>query len=112
MAVYPPLPLSVNGRSPFDSVRLRYGGLGSVGLGVGLLFTGQPAGIAFGLLLALLGSATWILSSFGMKHWYDIPTPQRYIVGTGAILGFFVCIVFVGGFLLLATVLQLIARSR
>jgi hypothetical protein len=51
--------------------------------GVGLLFTGQPAGIVFGLLLALLGLARWIFSSFGVKHWDDIPTPQRYFVGHG-----------------------------
>ena len=51
----------------------------------------------FGSLFVFLGLTTWIFSSFGMKHWYDIPTPQRYVVGTGAVLGFLVAMAFIGG---------------
>ncbi len=106
------LPLTIAGRSPFDGVRIRFGGLGGVGLGIGLFFTADPAGIFFGIVLLGLGLATWILSSFGGTWWYDIPTPQRYIVGTGAVTGMLIFIVFVGGFLLMAWIIQMVASNR
>lgn len=105
------LPLTINGRSPFDGIRLRWGGLGAVGLGIGLPFTAEPAGIVFGILFFGLGLATWILSSFGGTWWYDIPVPQRYVVATGAIIGMSIFIVFVGGFLVMAWVLTMFANS-
>jgi len=57
------------------------------------------------VLLAIIGLATLILSGFGSNFWYDIPTPQRYVVGVGAVIGFMTFIVFVGGILLISTIL-------
>ena len=113
MTVLPPaLPFTVSGRSPFDTIRIRWGGLGALGLGIGLLFTGAAAGVFFGILLAALGVATLVLSGFGAVYWYDIPTPRRYIVGTGAVLGFLTFIIFVGGVFLVASIVQMVARNR
>ena len=105
------LPLEFNGRSPFDGIRIRWAGLALVCFGVGLPFTAEPAGIVFGVLFLALGVATWLLSSFGARWWYDIPTPQRYIVGTGAIIGTLTFIVFVGGFLVIAWLITIFANS-
>ena len=106
------LPLTISGRSPFDGVRIRWGGLGAVGLGVGLLCTAEPVGILFGAALLGLGLATWIMSGFGTTWWYDIPTPRRYIVGTGAIAGMLIVIFFVGGVMLAAWLVQMFASNR
>lgn len=99
------LPCTINRRSPFDPVRIRWGGVSTLALGIGLPFTQEPTGIVFGVLLATIGLATLILSGFGSNFWYDIPTPQRYVVGVGAVIGFMTLIVFVGGILLISTVL-------
>jgi hypothetical protein len=107
----PQLPLTIAERSLFDGIRIRWGGLGSFGLGVGLLFTEQAAGVVFGIVLILLGLATWILSGFGNVGWFDIPKPQRYIVGTGAVVGFLSFVVFVGGTLLVSRTIQMLARN-
>ncbi len=112
MTTLPPtLPLTIVGRSPFDSIRLRWGGLSTLALGIGIPFTGEPAAIVLGILLITLGLATIILSAFGAKYWYDIPTPQRYIVGTGAIIGFLTFIVFIGGTYLTARIIQAFAQG-
>jgi hypothetical protein len=105
------LPCTINGRSPFDSIRIRWGGVGTLGLGIGLPFTQEPAGIVFGIALALLGLGTLIFSAFGSTFWYDIPTPQRYVVGVGAVIGFMTFIVFVGGTLLISTILTMVGNS-
>ena len=105
MSTYPSLPCTIAGRSPFDETRLRWGGVGAVLMGVGLLFT-EPAGIAIGLVMATLGVASLVLSAFGTKFWYDIPTPQRYVVGTGAVIGFVSFMAFLATGLLLYSFLQ------
>lgn len=110
--VPPPLPLTIAGRSLLDPIRIRWGGLGALCLGIGLLFTGEPAGAFFGVVLAALGIATWVLSSFGATYWYDIPSPQKYVVGTGAVVGFLTFIVFIGSFLIMASIIQLVGASR
>jgi len=106
------LPLTISGRSPFDGVRIRWGGLGAIALGVGLLCTAEPGGILFGAVLLGLGLATWIMSGFGSTWWYEIPIPRRYIVGAGAITGMFVVIFFVGGVMLAARLVQMFADNR
>ncbi|MGE3795486.1 MAG: hypothetical protein AB7I38_16395 [Dehalococcoidia bacterium] len=106
------LPLTISGRSPFDDVRIRWGGFGAVGLGIGLFFTVDPAGAFFGVILLCLGLATWFLSAFGSTSWHDIQLPQRYVVGTGAVVGMLIFIVFVGGFLLMAWIIHTIASNR
>lgn len=106
------LPLTIAGRSPFDGIRIRWGGLGALGLGIGLFFTADPVGILFGIILLGLGLATLILSSFGSAWWYDIPVTQRYIVGTGAITGMLAFIVVVGGLFLTFWIIQMIASDR
>jgi hypothetical protein len=45
----PQLLLTIAERSIFDGIRIRWGGLGSFGVGVGLLFTEQAAGVVFGI---------------------------------------------------------------
>lgn len=105
------LPFTVADRSPVDGIRIRWGGLGSSALGVGLFFTADPVGIFFGFVLLGLGLATWILSSFGQTWWYDIPKPQRYVVSTGAVTGLVALVVFLGGFILVAWIIQLVARN-
>ena len=101
----------INRRSPFDSVRIRWGGVSTLALGIGLPFTKEPAGIVLGVLLATIGPATLILSGFGSNFWYDILTPQRYAVGVGAVIGFMAFIVFVGGVLLISTILTRVGNS-
>lgn len=105
-------PLTISGRSPFDDVRIRWGGFGAVGLGIGLFFTVDPVGVFFGVVLLALGLATWFLSAFGSTSWYDIQQPQRYVVGIGAVVGMLIFIVFVGGFFLTAWILHTFARNR
>jgi hypothetical protein len=61
-AAHPSLPLTVAGRSPFDEVRVRWGGFGALAFGIGLLFSGTAGGIVFGILLAVLGGAALALS--------------------------------------------------
>lgn len=105
------LPLTIAGRSPFDPIRLRWGGFGTILLGVLIVFTAEIAGIVFGIILILLGLATWRLSGFGRIGWFDIPAPHHYIVGAGAIIGF----IFLNVFLLLwistGKMIQMIARN-
>jgi hypothetical protein len=74
-----------------------------VGLGIALAVQGTPAGVLFGLLFVGLGLATWILTSFGLRYWYDVPPNLRhFVVGPGAVLGFLVAAVFIGGTLLVS----------
>lgn len=110
--VPPSLPLTIAGRSPFDGIRIRFGGLGAAGLGIGLFFTANPAGIFFGIVLLGLGLATWFFSSFGSTWWFDIPTPQRYVVGTGAVTGMLIFTVTVGGLFVMAWIIQMVASNR
>ena len=80
-------PLTIAGRSPFDHIRFRWGGAGSIALGVAIMFTGAGAGIVFGILLVLLGIATWIFTKFGETSWYDMSAAGRVIAGTGSVIG-------------------------
>jgi len=81
------LPLTIAGRSPFDPIRFRWGGAGSVALGVAVMFTGAGAGIVFGILLVLLGIATWFFTKFGVTSWYDMSAAGKVIAGTGSVIG-------------------------
>jgi hypothetical protein len=105
------LPLTIAGRSLVDGTRIRWGGFGAVGLGTGLLFTGEAAGIFFGIILLLLGLATWILSSFGSTWWYDIPTPQRYVVAVGSVVGMMAFTGFILCLMLISWMLTMFANS-
>lgn len=113
MSTIPPtLPLTIAGRSPFDGIRIRWAGLAAACFGVGLFFTADPAGIFFGVMLLGLGLATWLLSGFGNIWWFDIPTPQRYVVGTGAIIGLLTFIVFVGGLIVIGSTIRMAASGN
>lgn len=105
------LPLTIAGRSLVDSIRIRWGGAGAVGLGLLALFSGSAAGIFFGVLLLGLGVATWALSGFGSRWWYDIPTPQRYIVGTGAVIGMLAFSLIILSFFVISWILTMLANS-
>src|SRR5664280_2245881 len=80
-------PPTIAGRSPFDHIRFRWGGAGSIALGVAIMFTGAGAGIVFGILLVLLGIATWIFTKFGETSWYDMSAAGKVIAGTGSVIG-------------------------
>lgn len=86
-ALSKPLPLSFAGRSPFDPIRLRWGGIGAVGWGAFFLSRGNPAGVVFGLLFLGLGVSIWLLTSFGRIPWNDLPSNKKAVVGTGAVAG-------------------------
>jgi hypothetical protein len=75
------------------------------------LFSGSAAGIFFGVLLLGLGGATWVLSGFGSRWWYDIPTPQRYIVGTGAVVGMLAFSVIALSLFVISWVMTMFANS-
>jgi len=67
--------------------------------------------LIFGLLFIGLGLGTWILTGFGLKSWYEVPPNLRYfIVGPGAVIGFGVAALFIGGTLLAARLIQFAAR--
>jgi len=81
-------PLTIAGRSPFNGIRLRWGGLGAVILGIALMFSMHNGGaIAFSVLLILLGIVTWVTTSFGRVYWYDIPMGFRVVAGAGSVIG-------------------------
>lgn len=92
-------PMTIRGWSPFDKVRLRWGGGGCIVLGIALIGSGHSAGsIIFGLLFIGLGLATWILSQFGLRGqaefggewhsaWNSMSTGGRAVAGTGAVIG-------------------------
>jgi hypothetical protein len=48
-------------------MHLRWAGLSCVLLGLILLFHGDNAGVVSGIIVALLGVATWMVTRFG--HW-------------------------------------------
>lgn len=106
------LPLTIADRSPFDPIRLRWGGLGCIVLGALITGTGEVAGIVFGILFILLGLATWLLTGFGGIGWYDVATPGRYVVGTGAIIGFLAVAGFLLGTILVAKAFILFGKPR
>lgn len=95
-------PLTIAGRSPFDGIRFRWGGVGDVLLGISLIGALHNGGaIVFGILFMVLGIATWIFSGFGKTSWYAMPTAGRVIAGTGSIIGLlFIYLVFFYFFIL------------
>jgi hypothetical protein len=99
------VPLTLAGRSPFDPIRLRWGGLGAVVLGVVLLFQGATAGVVFGIFFALLGIATWAVTRMGATSWLELTPLGKGVAGTGAIVGlgflvsFFLIFFLVVGFI-------------
>lgn len=106
------LPLTMAGRSPFDPIRLRWGGLGCIGLGALITGTGEMPVIVFGILFILLGLATWLLTGFGGIGWYDINPPGRYVAGTGAIIGYLAVAGFLLGTILVAKAFILFGKTR
>ena len=105
------MPFSIMGRSPFDSIRLRWQGAGNIILALYCLFgAGGAGGIVFGILFIALAVATWVITSFGSRNWYSIPPAERYIAGTGAIVGVTVIYVTFGIFFLTIWFIMLIAK--
>jgi hypothetical protein len=82
-----PPPLTIAGRSPLDSVRFRWGGGTTIVLGVILMINGGLGGIFFGIVLALLGVATWIFTRFGGLSWYELSPVGKGVAATGSIIG-------------------------
>ena len=91
------VPCTIFGRSPFDPIRLRWGGGGDLVLGVILILQGEPTGVAFGAVCIILGITVWILSGFGSIPFMALSTSNQRIVGIGAVVGvvflytFFIC---------------------
>jgi zinc-ribbon domain len=107
-------PLTIGGWSPFDKVRLRWGGGGCIVLGIALIASGHSAGATvFGLLFIGLGIATWIITQFGTRGqaefngewhsaWNSMSTGGRAIAGTGAVIGLvFVYLLFFWFFIII-----------
>jgi hypothetical protein len=95
------LPLTIKGRSPFDERRLQWQGTGSILLALYcMLGVGGAGGIIFGILFLLLALATWIITRFGFRDWYSIPTGQRIIAGTGSVIGLAILYLAFGVFFL------------
>ena len=92
-------PLTFGGWSPFDKIRLRWGGGGCIVLGIAVIGSGHSAAsTVFGLLFIGLGIATWILTGFGLRGqtefggewhsaWNSMSTGGRAVAGTGAVIG-------------------------
>jgi hypothetical protein len=89
-------PLTIRGWSFFDKVRFRWGGVGDIILGISLV--GGAHNVIFGILLILLGVATWIFTGFGVRGhrefendwysaWNSMPTAGRVIAGIGSVIG-------------------------
>jgi hypothetical protein len=51
------------------------------------MFNSGAAGIVFGVLLLLLGIATWIFTRFGEISWYDMSALGKGVAGVGSIVG-------------------------
>jgi hypothetical protein len=80
-------PLSIAGRSPVDKTRTRWGGGGTIVLGIIALAQGGIGGIVFGILLVALGAATWGVTGFGRIPFVILSPGRKWIVGIGAGLG-------------------------
>lgn len=88
-------PFTFADRSPFDGIRLRWGSVGDIVLGIGLIGgIGGVGGITFGILFILLGITTLIITGFGRTPWYDMPVSARAIAGTGSIIGLAFLVLF------------------
>jgi hypothetical protein len=104
------VPFSIMGRSPFDETRLRWQGAGNIVLALYCLFgAGGAGGIVFGILFISLAVATWVITRFGSRDWYSIPPTERYIAGTGAIIGVAAIYLTFGIFFLTIWFIMLIA---
>jgi hypothetical protein len=105
----PPLPLTIRGRSPFDGIRFRWDGLADVAFGAAAMVANRtnPPGLVLGILLTLLGLATWLLTSFGQTPWQLLSTPAKIIAGTGSIIGFVLIRVFFFVFFLVIWAIRL-----
>jgi hypothetical protein len=98
------------GRSPFDETRLRWQGAGNIVLALYCLFgAGGAGGIVFGILFISLAVVTWVITRFGSRDWYSIPPTERYIAGTGAIIGVAAIYLTFGIFFLTIWFIMLIA---
>lgn len=106
-----PLPFNIGGRSFADDIRLRWGGLGCVVLGVLASGTGGAPGIFFGLFLVALGVATWTITRLGRIPWHDIPTNTRWIAGAGSIIGNAFFLFFFLTFFLVAWFINTLANN-
>ena len=53
--------------------------------------------------------ATWIITGFGTRYWYSIPTAGRVIAGTGSTVGLAVLYLTFGIFFLIVWVISLFA---
>jgi len=100
-------PLTIGGWSFFDKVRYRWGGFGDIVLGICLIAaTHNAGGIIFGVLLIILGIATWSLTGFGVRgknefggeDWYSawnaMSTTGRAVAGVGSVVGMVFLYVF------------------
>jgi hypothetical protein len=105
-------PLTLGGWSFFDKIRFRWGGFGDIVLGIALIGGGHSAATAiFGVLIIMLGIATWILTGFGgggaessdnwYAAWHRMSTPGRAVAGTGSVIGMlFLYLIFFWFFIL------------
>lgn len=88
-------PFTFADRSPFDGIRLRWGSVGDIVLGIGLIGgVGGVGGIIFGILFILLGATTLIITRFGSTSWYEMPTSAQVFAGVGSIIGLVFLILF------------------
>lgn len=105
------LPLTVAGRSPVDPIRLRWGGGGAVALGVLAMFNGA-GGFVVGVLLALLGVATWVVTAFGATPWPALSSPRKAVAGVGVAVGLTFLYLFFGIFFLIMWIIRIATQSR
>jgi hypothetical protein len=88
MSQAPTLPLTIKGRSPLSESGFRWGGAGSLILGLACAFgAGGVAGIFFGILFIMLAIATWGFSLFGTMPWDRMSAAGRVLAGTGSVIG-------------------------
>ncbi len=100
------LPLTIAGRSPFDPIRLRWGGGATTVLGLVACF--QPGGgFALGIPLLALGIGTLVVTGFGGTPWQALGSAQKGIAGTGSIIGLIFLYMFFGIFFLIIWVIKL-----
>ncbi len=71
----------------FEPSKLRWGGFGTIVLGLAISSGGAPAAVVFGLVVVVLGVLTWGLTGFGRYTWQSLSPASHGIAGTGAVVG-------------------------
>lgn len=109
----PPPPLTIRGRSPLDGIRFRWDGLADVAFGAAAIVANRanPPLMVLGILLTLLGIATWLLTGFGRIPWQLLSAPAKVIAGTGSIIGFVLIRVFFFVFFFVIWAIRLFAPN-